>query len=80
MKNAKINFILISAFLAINSVYGQVSLTKINFEGREAYALQNDKMRISMLTGGGYIAELSLLSSDQKRIGQSSVHSTLQNH
>lgn len=66
MKNAKINLILFSALLVFNSVYGQVSLTKTDFEGREAYALQNDKMRISMLSGGGYIAELSLLSSDKK--------------
>ena len=62
----KIKFILISALLAINSVYGQVSLTTTDFEGREAYALQNDKMRISILSGGGYIAELSLFSSGQK--------------
>ena len=66
MKNAKINLILVSAFLVMNSVYGQLSLTKTKLEGREAYTLQNDKMRISMLTGGGYIAELSLISSDQK--------------
>ena len=58
MKSTKISFILITAFLALNSVYGQVSLTKTYFEGREAYALQNDKILISMLSGVRYIAEL----------------------
>lgn len=67
MKNTKINCILISTFLAINSVYGQeVSLIETDFEGREAYVLQNSNMRISMLSGGAYIAELSLLSTDKK--------------
>ncbi|CAN0177498.1 unnamed protein product, partial [Chrysoparadoxa australica] len=50
----------------VTAVCGQVALTKTSFKGREAYALQNDNIRITMLTGGGYIAELSLLSLDQK--------------
>ncbi|MEQ8556498.1 MAG: hypothetical protein RIC06_25920 [Cyclobacteriaceae bacterium] len=66
MSNAKINIILIPAILMVTAVCGQVTLTKTSFKGREAYALQNDNIRITMLTGGGYIGELNLLSLDQK--------------
>ena len=68
MKYTKIQIILISAFLSIHAAYGQVSVVKTEFEGREAYALQNSRMRISMLSGGGYIAELSLFSSQGKEL------------
>ncbi len=59
-------FIVISACLAINSVSGQVSVNLSEFEGREAYSLQNSKLRISLLSGGAYIAELRLLTPDGK--------------
>lgn len=61
-------FILILTFTSMHVVNGQASIMKSEFEGREAYTLQNSRMRISMLTGGGYIAELSLLSSDGKEL------------
>ncbi len=58
--------ILVPASLSIQTVCGQVSVDKTEFNGRESYALQNSHMRISMLTGGGYIAELRLLSAGGK--------------
>ena len=58
-----INIVLFLAFLVIPDVSGQVSLEKTEFEGREAYALENDRMRLSMLSGGGYVAELCLFST-----------------
>ena len=59
-------FIIITACLSVHPVSGQVSVIKSEFEGREAYALQNSRMRISLLTGGSYIAELRLISSGGK--------------
>jgi len=47
-----------------HSIYGQVSVIKSELGGRESYALQNSQMRVSILTGGGYIAELRLISSE----------------
>lgn len=35
--------------------------------GREAYTLENDEMRISMLTGGGFIGEVRFRSEDAKK-------------
>ena len=69
-------FISISATISIHTVSGQVSVTKSEFLGRESYTLQNNSMRISMLTGGGYIAEVRLLSSE----GQESVNPMFMPH
>ncbi len=66
MKSPKIHILLISTCLSIQSVSGQLSVLKSEFHGREAYSLQNNNMRISMLSGGGYIAELRLLSPGGK--------------
>ena len=60
--------VLLMGFLP--AVFGQVSVTKSEFLGRESYALQNSNMRISILTGGSYIAEIRLLSAG----GQESVN------
>jgi hypothetical protein len=38
-----------------------------SFHGRRAWVLSNDLMRVSLLAGGGHIAEVRLLSSDPKR-------------
>ena len=64
----KILFMLISVCMSYSSVSGQVSVTKTKFQGREAYALENGIIRISMLTGGGYISEARLKSSDGKEM------------
>jgi hypothetical protein len=66
MNSAKIHILLILACLFLQSVSGQLSVLKSEFQGREAYSLQNGSMRISMLSGGGYIAELRLLTPDGK--------------
>lgn len=61
-------FMLISVCFSLPKVSGQVSVTKTKFHGRDAYALENDRMRLSVLTGGGYIAEARLKSSDGKEM------------
>ena len=66
MKSAKIHILLILGCLSTQSVSGQLSVVKSEFQGREAYALQNSRMRISMLSGGGHIAELRLVTPDGK--------------
>ncbi len=64
MKYAVFHIILIVSCLSFHAVSGQVSVIKSECEGREAYSLQNNKMRISLLTGGGFIAELRLITSN----------------
>jgi hypothetical protein len=50
------------------TVYAQVSVTKSEFHGRESYSLQNSSVRVSVLTGGSYIAELTLISSSGREM------------
>ena len=69
-------YIPISAAISIHAISGQVSAKKSEFLGRESYTLQNSSMRISMLTGGGYIAEVRLLSNG----GQESVNPMFMPH
>ena len=57
---------LILALVSVQTVNGQDAITKSEFLGRESYSIQNSNMRITMLTGGGYIAELRLISADGK--------------
>ncbi|MDB4384511.1 DUF4432 family protein [Opitutaceae bacterium] len=40
---------------------------RTELHGREAYTLENDAMRISMLTGGGFIGEVRFRSKDAKK-------------
>jgi hypothetical protein len=49
------------------SVSGQVSVKNSSFKGRESVTLENNLMRITMLTGGGYIGEIRLKSSDKTK-------------
>ena len=57
-------FVMTLVFLSGIKAYGQTSITKSKLHGREAYTLENEKIRISMLTGGGYFGEIRLISSD----------------
>ncbi len=59
-------FIFFSTTFFTHTITGQVSVIKSEFIGRESYTLQNSKMRISMLSGGAYIADLRLLSPGGK--------------
>lgn len=43
---------------------GQVKASESKVNGREAVSLENMLIRVSMLTGGGYLGELRLKSSD----------------
>lgn len=61
---------LIGVFAYMQTANGQVSVTPSTFEGRECFTLKNSQMRITMLTGGAYIAELRLLSPE----GQESIN------
>jgi hypothetical protein len=37
------------------------------FHGRQAYVLDNGRIRVSLLRGGGHIAEIRFLSDDPKK-------------
>ena len=51
----------------IHSISGQTSVSKTELHGREAFRLENDKIQVSMLTGGGYIGEVRLKSPDTNK-------------
>ncbi len=61
---AKLYLLLISTLTLNLPSSGQISVVKSEYKGREAYALQNSNMRITMLSGGAYIAEIRLLFPD----------------
>ena len=63
----KVCFMLIGVFTYMQPVYSQVTGTLSTFEGREGYTLKNSQMRITILTGGAYIAELGLLSPEAQQ-------------
>lgn len=69
-------FLFISASMSIDTVYGQVSVIKSEFNGRTSYALQNNSMRVTMLAGGAYIAEARLISTQ----GEESVNPMFMPH
>ena len=56
--------------LSAGTVFGQVSITKSDFHGRESYVLRNSQMLVRLLTGGAYMSEVRLLTSE----GQQSVN------
>lgn len=60
-------YFLVIIFFSIYSVNGQVSVTKTELHGREAFRLENDRIQVSMLTGGGYIGEVRLKSRDANK-------------
>ena len=43
--------------LALSAAWGQ---TDVEFRGRKAWKLENDRLRVTVLKGGGHIAELAL--------------------
>ena len=53
--------------LVAGSVSGAVSLTEETFQGRPAWVLQNGAMRVSVLKGGGHIAEVRQTTGDARR-------------
>ena len=56
------------AFLAIISLLGaQTAFHEDTFRGRQAYVLENGKMRVSALRGGGHLAEIRLQSDDPRK-------------
>ncbi|RPI12130.1 MAG: hypothetical protein EHM65_06330, partial [Acidobacteriales bacterium] len=43
------------------------SMRSETFQGREAYVLENDKIRVSLIRGGGHIGEIRFLSDDPRK-------------
>ena len=58
-------FILGGCLTVVGADAARAVLTELH--GREAYALENDDMRICMLTGGGFIGEVRFRSTDPKQ-------------
>ena len=56
------------AILAAASAFAQTpSLKQETVHGREAWVLENGRIRVSALRGGGHLAEIRLLSSDPRK-------------
>ena len=64
MIRTSLSVLLLAVSISVQTVSGQVSLLKSAFHGRESISLQNGNMRISMLTGGAYIAELRMINEE----------------
>ena len=61
--------LLVSVVFAELTCGQQLSFEEAKFHGRHAYVLENGRMRVSALQGGGHLAEIRLKSSDPlKRI------------
>ena len=60
--------IALATLLLVTSGFGQrPSLKEEKFHGRDAYVLENPKMRVAALRGAGHIAEIRLKSSDPQK-------------
>lgn len=54
-------------WIAAVHLWGQPSAVRLEtVHGRQAYVIENGKLRLSALRGGGHIAEIRLLTSDPK--------------
>jgi len=58
--------LLFGAAWAVAFAQGGLSLREDAFQGRKAWVLENGLIRVSILSGGGHIAETRLLSADPK--------------
>jgi len=59
--------ILLLACAGIGFAQPPVAVTEEDFHGRRAWALSNGLIRVSLLAGGGHIAEVRFLSDDPKK-------------
>ena len=55
-----------SLFLTAGSFGQAVSFHEDKLHGRRALVIENGRMRVSTLPGGGYIGEVRLISEDPK--------------
>ena len=55
------------AALCAGGLFAQTALRNEVFQGRQAYVLDNGVMRVSLLRGGGHIAEARFVSDDPRR-------------
>ncbi len=53
--------------ICASALQAQVTVTEEMFHGRHAWVLSNGLMRVSVLSGGGHIAEIRLISGDPKK-------------
>ena len=56
-----------SVMLAEPTFGQQLSFKEAKVHGRQAYVLENGRMRVSALQGGGHLAEIRLQSSDPQK-------------
>ncbi len=52
---------------ACDAFAGPTSVSLMKLHGRDTYVIENDVMRLSVLTGGGYIGEVRFISPDPKK-------------
>ena len=60
--------ILLCVFLTSTVFAAMEKPKKVEFAGRKGFALQNDKLEIIVLTGGGHIVSAKLLGKDQPSV------------
>ena len=56
-----------TAILADSTIGQQLAFQETKVHGRQAYVLENGRMRVAALQGGGHLAEIRLQSSDPQK-------------
>ena len=63
-----VSLVLVGSLLSLlPATAQQPSIHDETVHGRRAYVLENGKMRVSALRGGGHLAEIRFLSSDPRK-------------